>query len=125
AAIEPLEQADFIAQASRQLELQLLRRVLHFAFQLGQQADLAALQKTNQAVDVLAILVFADSQVARRGALLDASQKARPEPAPAIVPVIDVQGAGAKLEYPLQHLNGAAQRSGVGERSEQPCAFVA
>src|SRR5690242_18467295 len=95
-AIEFFEEANLVAQPSRLLKFQLLGGLLHFAGQLGEQPRLAAFEKANQAVNVFAVLLLADSQIAGRGALLDAGQKARPKPPPALVTVVDIETAGAE-----------------------------
>ena len=76
---------------------------------LLQQPFLASFEKHLQTLDVAAILFLADPQVAGRRALIDAGQQAGAKPLPTLVRFADVQRAGAELEDPLQHLNGAAQ----------------
>src|SRR5262249_5217528 len=56
-----------------------------------------------------------DPQVAWGGALLNRVQQTGTKPAPARVILLDVERAGAKLENPLEHLDGAAQTFGARE----------
>ena len=120
ALVERFEHVDFVAQPGRPFELQVLRRRPAFprAFAVSSVCLLAA-EKHLQTVDVAAVFLLADPQIARRRALIDAGQQAGPEPPPPLVPFGDVQAAGAELEDPLQHLHRAAQRSGAGERPVQ------
>src|SRR4051812_30851039 len=99
--------------------------MLHFAFELGEQANFAALEDADQAVDVFAIFLFADAEVTGGGALLDAGEEARAEPAPAFVAFVDVEAAGAEFEDALQDLDRAAERAGVRKGAEEADAFVA
>ncbi len=93
------------------------RCFLHFVAHLFQQSRLVSLKEHLQSPDIATVLFFANSQVTRSGALIDAGQQARSKPLPALVAVFDVQTAGAKLEDALHHLQRPAQRSGAGEGS--------
>jgi hypothetical protein len=106
-------------------EFELLRGVFHFAFEFGEQSHLAAFEDADEAIDVFAVFLFTDTEVARGGALLDAGEEARAEPAPTFVPFFDVEAAGAELEDALEDLDCAAEGAGVGERAEEADAFVA
>ena len=76
-------------------------------------------------MNALAVLLLGNPQVAGGRALPDRGQQAWAKPAPARVSLLNVQRAGAELEDLLQHLEGAAQAAGVGERSIELRAPVA
>ena len=80
---------------------------------------LLSFQDETQRPDLLAVLFPGHPEVARGGTLADAVQDAGPEPAPALVVFLDVEGAGAELEDALQHLHGQAQALGARERAVQ------
>ncbi len=124
AVVERFEHVDFVAQRGGLLELQRLRRFLHLVTQLSQQPLLVAVQEHLQPLDVLAVVLLADPQIAGRGALLDGGQQARAEPPPALVGFFDVQAAGAELEDLLQHLDRTAQAPADGERTVQLDASI-
>ena len=114
--IERLQQTDLVSEPRRPLELERLRGLQHFLVHLGEQLLFAAVEKGLQPVDVLAILLLRNPQVAGSGALVDRGQQARAEPTPLLVVGVDVECAGAKLEDPLQHHDRPAERSGARER---------
>ena len=109
--------SNLVAQPGRLLEPQVRRRLGHLLPHLVEQRSCVAFQEHPQPLDVLAVFFLADPQVARRRALVDRRQQARPKPPPALVVRFDVERAGAELEHLLQHLHRAAQAAGVGERA--------
>src|SRR5262245_37795849 len=116
ALAEFLQCRDVIAQPRRPLELHLRAGVEHFLLHLAKQTVLLPFQDHAQGADLLTVILLADAEVTRSGALVDAVQETRTEPAPARVLGVDVQRAGAELEQALEHLHGVAQALGAGER---------
>ena len=79
------------------------------------------LQKHSQPLDVVAIFLLANPQIARSRALVDRRQQTRPKPTPAIIVGFDIERARAKFEHFLQGLHGAAQAARIGEGPVQLC----
>src|SRR4051794_22115012 len=77
---------------------------------------LLPLHDQSQRPNLPAVLFPRDAEVGGRRALADAVQDTGAKPAPALVGFLDVEGAGAELEDPLQHLHGQAQALRAGER---------
>ena len=96
-----------------------LARLAHLLFHLLEDDVLLAVEEEPQPVDVAAVGLAVDPQVARCGALVDRGQQAGPEPSPAGVVLLDVQRAGAELEDPLKDLDGAPQALGPRERARR------
>src|SRR5262249_29870476 len=99
------------------LELERGAGRLHLLLHLGDQLVLLAFEHQPQRADLLAVVLLGDAEVARGGTLADRVQDARPEPAPALVVLLDVQRARAELEDALEYLHGGAQALGAGERA--------
>ena len=116
AQIQVFERRNFIANAGRFFELQLLRRQPHLVSQFFQQPVFLAVEEHPQPANVFAVILFTDPQVAGSRALVDARQQTGPKPAPAFVLFVDVERAGAEAKNLLQHGDGAAEFLGVRER---------
>ncbi len=117
ALVERFQQVDFVPQPGGLLELQFRGRGGHVFAHLAQEGLSFPFEKRLQAVDVLAVFLPRNPQVARRRTLAGGSQQARAKPSPARIAFVDVQGAGAKLEDLLQNRHRPAQRPRIGERS--------
>src|SRR5207245_562042 len=124
AQAQVLEGFNLVAQPGGFLELESVRGLLHGSFHLANQLLLLAVQHKTQGPNLPPVVFLADAKVTRGRALVDAVQDARPEPAPALVVRVDVQGAGAEPEDPLQHLYGGAQALGTRERTVKPHAAL-
>jgi hypothetical protein len=77
---------------------------MHRLFQLSQQLLFLSFEDETQRPDLFAVLFLGYAQVARRGALVNAMEKARPKPAPALIVGRNVERAGTELEDALQDL---------------------
>src|SRR5208337_679817 len=76
---------------------------------------LLAVEEETQPLNVATVSFPVDPQVAGRSALIDRRQQAWPEPPPAHVVLLDIEGASAELEDPLQDLDRPAQALGPGK----------
>ena len=122
--VERFQEPDLVAEPGRLLESERRRRGDHVRAHFLEEPLLAPFEERLQPVDVLAILLLRDAQVAGGGALADRSQQAGAEPAPLFVVGVDVERAGAKLEDPLQHHDRSAQASGTRERAVELHSFA-
>src|SRR5262249_13214055 len=125
AQAQVLESLYLVADAGRFLEERRLARRLHLELHLANQATLLPFENEAEAPNLLAVFLLGDAQVARGCALTDAGEDARPEPAPAFVVRIDVEGAGAELEDALEHLEGGPQALGAREGAVELDPFSA
>ena len=106
-----------LMQRAGPLEVQLLRRLDHFLFEIGDDPFLVPLEKLDQPFDVLAVRLPADLPGgARRGALLDRVEQARAKEPAAGVVFADVEVAGAEFERLLEQRHRLLQRVDAGER---------
>ena len=107
---------DFVAHPGGLLESQLPGGGGHFLVHFAEQLFLAPFEESLEAMDVVAVVLLRDPQIARGRALGDRVQQARAIPTPARVVLVDVERAGAKLKDLLQHLHRAAQPARIGKR---------
>ena len=122
--VERFQEPDLVAEPRRLLEGERRRCREHVRAHLLEEPLLAPFEERLQPIDVLAILLLRDAQVARGGALADRRQQAGAEPAPLFVVGVDVERAGAKLEDPLQHHDRSAQAPGTRERAVELHPFA-
>src|SRR5262249_39670495 len=94
---EAAKSAYFVAQPPRLLVALHGAGIGHRLLHLPDQLLLLSLQNHAQGTNLLAIRFLGDAEVARRRALMDAVQEARPEPAPARIVLLDVQRARAEF----------------------------
>src|SRR5262249_46133405 len=126
AALGELPQgSDVVAEPGRLLELEVGGGLTLLAFHARQELLLLAFQHHAEGADLAAVVLLADAEVARGGALADGGEQTGAGPAPAVVVLGDVQGAGAELEDALQNLHGVAERAGAGERPVELDALAA
>ena len=109
---------DLVTQYRRVLEAPLLRSLLHLRLQLARHGTALGAEEAQEPIDVASVALLAHAVRARRGALPDGMQQARPEAAVGRIIRLDVELAGAVLEHALHERDGAAQRMHAGERAE-------
>ena len=109
-----------IAEFRRLLEFELFGRLLHHALIHGAHVLALAAQEADALVDQPAVVCERDFAGAWRRTALDLMQQTRSRPA-----FVDAVGARAQQERALQHVDGAVDGTGRGERSEVVAFAVA
>src|SRR5262249_47463447 len=115
AQAEAAQGADLVAQPRRLFVALRGAGVGHRLLHLLDELFLLPFEHEPQRADLLSIGFLGHAEIARRRALPDAVQKARPEPAPARIVFLDVERAGAEFEDALQHLDRRPQALGARE----------
>ena len=105
AVVDLLHRFDLIPQCRGSLEVHLLRCFDHFFLQLADHRRAFGFEEAREASDVLAVAIFGDRFVARRGALADGCEQAGAEELVLGIALDDVQRAGAELENGLERVN--------------------
>ena len=85
AQVEVFEGGDLVADAAGLLEVERLAGREHLALHPPDQPVLLPFQHEDQLLDLPAVVLAADAEVARGGAAADAVQQARPEPPPLLL----------------------------------------
>ena len=125
AIAQSVEGFDFVAQLGRALEVDRLGSLFHLLLQIAQNGFAVAVEKLDEATDVVAIRIAGNFVGTGGSALIDGIEKAGAEEFLARIGFEYLQVAGAKFEGPLEVLDSFFELINAGEWAIEFDAFGA